>query len=113
MTGPQREPDFSPADALAPPMTNGEVIFEAPWQGRVFGMARSMAQAGVFDWDEFRAYLIEALAEAAPEPFDYYRHFLEALERLLADRGLLSPEVLSQRFGTLLARPHGHDHPHR
>ena len=26
-------------EALAPPMANGEVLFEAPWQGRAFGEA--------------------------------------------------------------------------
>ena len=30
---------------IAPPTANGEVVFEAPWQGRVFGMARLLAEA--------------------------------------------------------------------
>jgi nitrile hydratase accessory protein len=106
--------DFSPADGiLAPPMSNGEVVFEAPWQGRVFGMAVAMAAAGVFEWDEFRACLIEELAgrESAPEaPFHYYGHFLRSLERLLSDKGLLDQALLGERFATYRDRPHGHDH---
>jgi nitrile hydratase accessory protein len=102
-----------PDDPAAPPMHNGEVVFEAPWQGRVFGMARAMCQAGLFDWEEFRACLIEALAEPAARDshgFDYYRHFLAALETVLARKGLVTPEDLASRSATLAARPHGHDH---
>ena len=29
---------------MAPPAANGEVVFEAPWQGRVFAMARLLAE---------------------------------------------------------------------
>ena len=47
---------------LSPPMVNGEVVFETPWQGRVFGMAKSLADAGLYSWDEFRACLIDEVA---------------------------------------------------
>lgn len=104
---------FGPGDALAPPMQNGEVVFEAPWQGRVFGMARAMAAAGVFEWDDFRARLIDELATWTPErPFAYYDHFLRALERLLTERGLVAEAALAARLDELARRPPGHDHPH-
>lgn len=100
--------------ALAPPMSNGEVVFEAPWQGRVFGMARALAVAGHYDWDEFRARLIEELAgwerRADGAGFDYYDHFLRAFERLLSDKGLLTAQTLAGRCEAFGARPHGHDH---
>ena len=35
---------------LQPPMANGEVIFDAPWQGRVFAMAVALSEQGVFVW---------------------------------------------------------------
>ena len=43
---------------LEPPMANGEVTFEEPWQGRVFGMARVLAEQGCYTWDEFRCHLL-------------------------------------------------------
>ncbi len=107
--------DFAPEDAgIAPPMHNGEVVFEAPWQGRAFGMARAMSDAGLFAWDDFRARLIEELgkAEASRAPFDYYRSFLRALERLVTDRGLLPAAALDARLETLRRRAPGHDHRH-
>jgi len=101
--------------ALAPPMANGEVVFEEPWQGRAFGMARTLADAGVYTWDEFRAHLIAVIAaweRTAPAgtPYAYYDHFLEALERVLAEKGVLDGSVLTSRTRLLAARPHEHDH---
>ena len=99
--------------ALAPPMSNGEVVFEAPWQGRVFGMARALAEAGCYTWDEFRASLIREIAEwdrSGEGDYAYYDHFLRALERLLAAKGVLDGICLDQRFQALRERPHGHDH---
>lgn len=102
---------------LAPPMANGEVLFEAPWQGRAFGMARTLAEAGVFTWDEFRTQLIRVIgvwdrnADDADE-YEYYHHFLEALEALLAEKGALDAGALGERVAAYSARPHGHDHTH-
>lgn len=101
--------------ALAPPMVNGEAVFEAPWQGRVFGMAHALADAGLFSWDEFRACLIEEIGQwdrTGSGEYAYYDHFQRALERLLVARGLVAADVLETRSTVLAARPHGHDHLH-
>lgn len=101
--------------ALAPPMANGEIVFEAPWQSRVFGMTRALCEAGLFDWDDFRAQLIreigrhESSGQAAAE-YQYFDHFLAAFERLLADLQLCQADELDLRRDLLAARPHGHDH---
>lgn len=98
---------------LAPPMANGEVIFEAPWQSRVFGMARALADAGVYDWEEFRVLLIEEIGcwdREGEGAFAYYDHFLTAFERLLEHKRLLPPGGLHERTDELARRPHGHDH---
>jgi nitrile hydratase accessory protein len=95
-------------------MVNGELLFDAPWQGRVFGMAESLANAGVFRWAEFQAALIERVgaweAAHAGEPYPYYDRFLEALESVLVARGIVSEGELAGRVRALAARPHGHDH---
>ena len=101
---------------MAPPMANGEVVFEAPWQGRVFGMARALCDNGLYEWDEFREYLIAAIdaweQEHDPsQPYAYYDLFLAAFTRLLAVKGICLEGELGQRTDDLAARPHGHDHP--
>ena len=103
---------------LAPPTANGEVVFDSPWQGRVFGMARLLAEAGHYSWDEFRAHLIEKIGDwdrsaAAEEPaadYQYYDHFLAAFQALLAEKGLLDEELVDARHQAFAERPHGHDH---
>ena len=101
----------------APPSANGELIFEAPWEGRIFGMARQLAESGVYSWDEFRDSLIACIGqwESAAPPgveYRYYDRFLEALEALLVQRELIDAGALSARFDEYRARPHGHDHDH-
>ena len=98
----------------APPVANGEPVFEAPWQSRVFAMARHLNEAGHFSWDEFRACLIAEIAawEAAHpgEDYHYYDRFLEALQQLLEQKSLCTLADLGQRSREYAARPHGHDH---
>ena len=108
--------DAALSGRFAPPMSNGEVIFEAPWQGRVFGMARALADAGLYSWDDFRAHLIGVVGEwdrSAPAgaEYPYFECFLQAFERLLAERGLLDGETLEERQRAFAARPADHDHP--
>ena len=115
--------------AGAPPMANGELVFDAPWQGRVFGMARVLCEAGVFSWDEFRQRLISNIAiweqqhSEQPAVHDetvhdnpvysehvYYEIFLQSLSMLLANKNLYAEAELTVREAEFLARPHGHDH---
>lgn len=98
----------------APPMANGELIFDAPWQSRVFGMARVLCESGLYDWDEFRAVLIEHIRgwEAAHpnQPYAYFDIFLQTLTALLDARQLCSTDELAALQQVFAERPHGHDH---
>ena len=102
----------------APPRSNGELVFEAPWQGRAFGMVMGLAEAGVFDYEDFRVELIGAIAEAESHarddtvPFAYYACWLSALERVLAARGLVDGDALDALVTRYAQRPHDHDHDH-
>jgi nitrile hydratase accessory protein len=99
----------------APPMANGELVFDAPWQGRVFGMARALCESGLYDWDEFRACLIHEIeswdsAHDVADDYPYYDLFLSALASLLAQKGICLADDLAARSREYAARPHGHDH---
>ena len=99
----------------APPRTNGELVFQAPWESRVFGLTLALYEQGRFDWEEFRERLIGAIARAEArlepeEPFHYYACWLEALQELLAAKGICAPDALADREDRLAARPAGHDH---
>jgi nitrile hydratase accessory protein len=101
---------------LSPPRRNGEIVFDALWESRVFGMTMTLYERGAFQWDEFRARLIEAIAdwERAHHPdaggYRYWDCWLSAFERLLEAKGLCAPAALEARVADLAARPAGHDH---
>lgn len=102
----------------APPQANGELVFEAPWQARAFGITQALVAAGRFEWETFRLRLIQVIGEwdAAHGEDDaaycYYEHWLTALERVLSAERLTDPVSLAALRDALAARPHGHDHAH-
>jgi Nitrile hydratase beta subunit len=65
---------------LAPPRVNGELVFDAPWQARAFGMAVALLERQELGWDVFRRHLVSAI-DAHPEA-PYYYHFVDALAAL-------------------------------
>jgi Nitrile hydratase beta subunit, N-terminal len=69
--------------SAALPRANGELVFEAPWQGRVLGLALGVVDHFGLDWDEFRRRLVAAVADQPGRP--YYESFTVALEALVAD----------------------------
>jgi len=99
-----------------PPMANGEVLFDAPWQGRVFGMAVTLAEQGRMAWSDFQGMLIEVVGAwdadhpHSEEEYPYYELFAESLSRILVQKGLLDSEEIHKADGLMAARPHGHDH---
>jgi nitrile hydratase accessory protein len=80
------------------PRQNGELVFDAPWQGRIFGMAVALSEEGVVPWEEFRQALIAAVAaaEARGGEFHYYEVWLAAFERVLGARGLVGSGELEE-----------------
>jgi nitrile hydratase accessory protein len=80
------------------PRRNGELVFEEPWQGRVFGMAVALHEQGLYEWEEFRQALIAqiAAAEARGGPFVYYEVWLATFEELLAKKGLVTREEMEE-----------------
>ena len=78
-------------------------MFVEPWQAQAFALAVRLSAQGHFTWREWAAALAEELKSAAQrgEPDDgsrYYEHWLAALERLVAAKGLSNPgEMLSRK----------------
>jgi len=96
-------------EAVAPPRDNGELQFEAPWQGRVFSLALALHANGVFTWSEFSPRLAKEIAahrgptaaSVLPTRDDttelYYLAWAAALEGLLIDRDVLTDSEVEQR----------------
>jgi len=106
--------DLDVVGPAAPPRSNGELVFAAPWEGRAFAMALTLHDRGLFEWSAFQGQLIRAVAraEAAGGEFSYYRCWLEALQTLLDTSGLVDSASVDERTAELAGRPAGHDHRH-
>ncbi|HEY2206258.1 MAG TPA: nitrile hydratase accessory protein [Pseudonocardia sp.] len=99
----------------APPRSNGELVFAEPWESRAFGMAVTLFDAGVFTWPQFQGALVARIAawEADPPPgecWSYYRHWLGALEDVLAGDGTVFADEVTTRAAALASRRAGADH---
>ena len=75
------------------PRSNGELVFEEVWQGRALGLGVVVLKRTSAQWSEFRDHLVAAIAAHEPAPREsaataYYTAWLDAIEALLAPRGL-------------------------
>jgi nitrile hydratase accessory protein len=87
------------------PRKNGELDFDAPWEGRAFGMAVALSDQHLYGWDEFRSHLIDeiATADAVDAVSTYYERWLAALETLLTARGVITLAELDVRAAEYLS----------
>jgi nitrile hydratase accessory protein len=81
-----------PCDAEGP-------VFREPWEAQAFAMALALHERGIFTWSEWADALSSEIkrAQAAGDPDTgetYYRHWLAALERLIAAKGVTTSETL-------------------
>ena len=85
----------------APPRRNGELVFDAPWQSRVFGLAAAIVET-CFDGDRepFRQQLIAAIAERPERP--YWDSWTAALEKLVTEAGLVDELSIERRVAAAL-----------
>jgi len=86
-----------------PPREGDELVFEAPWQARAFGLVVTLYRRGLFDWNEFQSRLIEKIQSDAFEEVEddpesiYYRQWIAAFEELLADKDILDDATIEER----------------
>jgi nitrile hydratase accessory protein len=93
---------------VSPPRHNGEIVFGAPWERRLFGLTVALCRSGKCEWEAFRQRLIRCIAQDETRP--YWRSWAVALEDLLADSSVVEPAELDGRQREVLNRPVGHDH---
>ena len=92
----------------------GEVAFETAWEIRAFALALAAHQSGQYDWWQFQQALIAAIRSweqaGTGEEWRYYDRWLEALETLLAEAGVLDPAELNERTRAVLTTPRNAHH---
>jgi nitrile hydratase accessory protein len=91
-------------------------VFREPWEAQAFAMAVTLHQQGLFTWSEWAAALSAEIRRAerdgdCGDGSTYYRHWLAAIERLVAEKGVASARMLAERRDAwdraAHATPHG------
>ncbi|OUR78515.1 nitrile hydratase accessory protein [Alphaproteobacteria bacterium 46_93_T64] len=77
-------------------------VFDEPWQAQAFAMTVQMSEAGHFSWRDWADTFGAEIATATKEGRgcgneNYYLCWLAALEKILADKDILSTEVQKSR----------------
>lgn len=89
--------------------------FAEPWQAGAFALAVHLSERGAFAWSEWSAALgdaIHAAAQGEPAVSEAYFHcWLDALERLCLEKGLVDAAEIGRRREewrqAYLRTPHG------
>jgi nitrile hydratase accessory protein len=76
-------------------------VFREPWEAQAFAMTIALYERGLFAWSEWAAMLAEeikrAQAQGDPDTGEtYYQHWLAALERVVAEKGVTSADALGR-----------------
>ncbi|MDA1325722.1 MAG: nitrile hydratase accessory protein [Proteobacteria bacterium] len=83
-----------PQDAEGP-------VFREPWEAQSFALTLSLYEQGLFTWKEWTAALVAEIKRAQdsgdPDTGEtYYRHWLAALERIVAEKGVADDATLGR-----------------
>jgi nitrile hydratase accessory protein len=75
------------------------LVFREPWEAEAFAMTLALYERGLFTWTEWAAALAMEIkrAQAAGDPDTgetYYSHWLNALERIVAEKGVTTRDTL-------------------
>ena len=76
-------------------------VFREPWEAQAFAMTLRLYQRGLFTWPEWAEALAAEIgrAQEAGDPDTgetYYRHWLAALERIVAEKGVTDATTLKR-----------------
>lgn len=94
-------------------------VFKEPWEAAAFALVINLCHGTHFTWPEWVEYLsLEIRAAQRNGDADlgstYYRHWLSALEKLVADKGLApTPDLARRKAETEANPPSRHDHEAR
>jgi len=92
---------MTPPHGNTTPACDADPVFREPWEAHAFAMTLALYQRGLFTWTEWADALAARIA-AAQQAGDadlgdtYYRHWLAALEALVAAKGASNGDELER-----------------
>lgn len=100
----------------SPQVLPSELTFNAPWEAQAFAITLAAHENGLFEWSEWSALLGSEIKKgesdgAPPDQACYYHYWLQALERIITQKGVASEKMLhdvKQAWQSAAERtPHG------
>lgn len=89
--------DMGGMDGLGPVTAeHNEPVFHSQWEGRVFAIVNLLAGTGRFNVDEFR-HSLERIPGARYLNSSYYERWLDGIQTLLIEKGMVTREELESR----------------
>ncbi|GAY16672.1 nitrile hydratase accessory protein [Mycobacterium sp. shizuoka-1] len=88
--------------------------FDHEWQRRAFGLALALSEFGHYPWSEFQQSLIDTIGawEATPDSdrgdWQYYDHWVAALDHVVEQRQLLTAPVITDDGDHAVDYDHDH-----
>src|SRR5262245_52167853 len=81
------------------PRDDSGPVFREPWEAQAYAMTLELYRRGLFTWPEWAATLGKEIKRAQDKGdpdtgTTYYHHWLAALERLVAEKGITDRAVL-------------------
>ncbi|SCX36099.1 nitrile hydratase accessory protein [Agrobacterium rosae] len=100
------------------PLDRDGPVFKAPWEASAFAMTVKLSEAGYFTWPEWVKCLSSVIAdhdkhhnhEHLDTNSEYYSQWFEALEVILANKGVMDTVSINARYKYLKDNPAPHDH---
>ena len=91
--------DQTMADLPFNAIESDEPVFKEPWEATAFALTLELHRREYFSWREWGTALATEIDRAQSTDCpglgdNYYQHWLAALEKLLAEKGLTSEESL-------------------
>ena len=87
------KPDLASLEGLV--VDGDEPVFNEPWEAQAFAMAINLHENGLFTWSQWVDALSSEVHSGTER--DYYHHWLTALEKLVAQKQLITPEAITAR----------------
>lgn len=83
------------------PREDDEPIFHAEWEKRVFALMVSTFGGGAFNAGELRHAVNERLDQSQYLTLSYYERWIQGIETLLIEKGLVTRDELEARYAEL------------
>ncbi len=94
--------DIGGMQGLGPvPREPDEPIFHEEWEKRTFALMVSTFGGGAFNAGEFRHAVNERLEQSQYLVLSYYERWIEGIEKLLIEKGLITKDELEARYAEL------------